>query len=276
MEQLLTDTLKQQELINNGFVQLQPLSQSVIEQLQRFYTSSKPLTGIDSFFTSTLSTDETYRAKVNSGILEILAPELEKIFTNYQPVNANFMVKPSGDAKTTCQLHQDWTYVDEEKYLAVNIWIPLIDLTPKNGAMHFIKGSHRFDKRIRGRNIYWPYYDTQRYFIENLTTPVYLKKGEPVIFIGKTFHYSPPNISGVERVGASVVVVHKEAQLYNYFQRDNNIFRAKVDAGYFTQHGVNSVDYEKNLQPEFFANAEEYKREANHELLAKAASGISS
>ena len=106
--------------------------------------------------------------------------------------------------------------------------------------------------------------------IQNFSEPVFLKSGEPVIFIGKTFHYSPPNISGKERVGASVVITHKDAELMNYFCKNETIYRAKVDAAYFTEHGVNSVDFDKNLKPDFFAYDEDYKLVVNRELLAPA------
>ena len=275
MQPLLRDEKLQAELEETGFVVLDAISDEVVEQLRVAYANTRPAVESDSFFTTTLSNDVEYRKRVNSSMLEILTDALDNVFVNHLPVYGNFMVKPSGDNKTTCQLHQDWTYVDEERFLAVNIWIPLTDLTEQNGTLHLVPGSHKLDKRVRGRDIYWPYFDAQEYLIKTSAKPVYLKKGQPVIFIGKTFHYSPPNVSQFERVGASVVVVHKEAQLYNYYQRDNNIYRAKVDCNYFVEHGIYSLDFYKELEPEFFADAEDYKREANISVIQSANTQLS-
>lgn len=268
MESLLKNTELEVLLLQNGFVKAPAISSEVVNALQQLYSQLKPNDSTQDFFTTTLSLDNDYRKKVNKGIVEVMQPELDTIFCNYQAVNANFMVKPSGSENTTCQLHQDWTYVDEEKYLALNIWVPLVDLNIENGAMHFIRGSHLFDKRVRGRNIYWPYFDRQDHLISNMSEPVVLQKGEPVIFIGKTFHYSPPNTSGTERVGASIVITHQNAQLMNYYQQNGIIYKANVEAPFFTEHGVNSKTFRQNLNPEFFAFEDYYNCTAvNKELL---------
>jgi len=50
-------------------------------------------------------------------------------------------------------VHQDMTLVDESKFSGINIWVPLVDLTEKNGVLQVLPGSHRIFPRYRGSTI---------------------------------------------------------------------------------------------------------------------------
>lgn len=254
--------------MNNGFIKGPVISADLVEKLWEKYNLLKNLNPESGFFTSTFSTNTDYRRKANDYILELLQPVLDSAFDNYQILYANFMVKPPG-AGSVCDLHQDWTYVDEEKYYTLNIWIPLLDIDVNNGTIHFIKASHSFDKRVRGRDIWWPYFDRRQHMVDTMVTAVPLKAGEAAIFNSKTFHYSPPNNTSNTRVAVSVVVTFKEADLVHYFTSNGNIFKSPVNPAYFVDYGFNSTGYEKVLKPVWFADAEEYKKVVNAGLLNK-------
>lgn len=273
---MLSNKLLQGELFDKGFVRLNKINDHTLKQLKSFYIESNPPESSDDFFTSTLSLDLSYRKKVNEGLGTILTNTVEDVFTNCKKVNANFMVKPPESMSSICELHQDWSYVDENHFTAFNIWIPLTDTNSCNGAIHFIPGSHKFDNRIRGRNIWWPYYDIQKFLIDMYAEPVYLSAGEPVVFIGKTFHYSPANLTELPRVAASMVVVSKEAQLYSYYQRNESIYRAKVTEDFFTEHGVYSASFEKNLHPELLTDANTYRKVFNEQIFKNVGVDINS
>jgi hypothetical protein len=264
---LIHNAVLQTEIDQTGFIKGPSLSAPLIEALLQAYLKLKTSNGRGSFFTTTMSNDMAYRRAANQAIVNILQPVLDETFQNFRVVYGNFMVKPPG-ADTECNLHQDWTYVDEEKYCTLNIWIPLVDTNSENGSIHLAPGSHQFDKRIRGRNIWWPYYDARDAIIKTLMKPVPLNAGESVIFNSKTFHYSPTNCSGQERVAVSVVVAPIEAKLLHYYAKAGNIYKAPItDTSYYVDYGVYAEDFAANLEPELFSSESEYRKVLNPDIL---------
>ena len=115
-------------------------------------------------------------------------------------------------------IHQDWTIVDENNFVALNCWIPLTDVDELNGALCVIPGSH------------YPAYHTVRtptspfFFSGNEDAliphaiPMRVKAGEAVILNQSVIHYSPPNRSdkirkaitaGVKSIGAPMLFHYK-------------------------------------------------------------------
>jgi phytanoyl-CoA hydroxylase len=56
--------------------------------------------------------------------------------------NVNFLNKPAGSGKPTPP-HQDGFYYSLTPNEALTIWIPLDDVDHENGALHYVKGSHK-------------------------------------------------------------------------------------------------------------------------------------
>jgi hypothetical protein len=60
------------------------------------------------------------------------------------------IVKPSASGMRT-ELHQDEAYYDPHynwSYSRVMVWVPLVDVTPYSGCMHFVPGSHRLPEGV--------------------------------------------------------------------------------------------------------------------------------
>ena len=147
----------------------------------------------DRFFTTTNSFDPSYRKACNDYINGFLLPHLHRMFDNYLPLFGNFMVKPPHN-NSACNLHQDWTFVDESAFRTVNVWLALQDTDTVNGCIHLIPGSQILPFPVRGRNINRVYENAIPSMVENLVEAVPLKKGQCIIFDSAVLHYSPNNL----------------------------------------------------------------------------------
>ena len=177
-----------------GFLTVPFINEAEVKQLNDLFDQLHPSLPQGGFISGSYSADFEYKKKASDAIVKILRPQYERLFTNYQPFGAAFLFKmPSQNSELGT--HQDWTIVDENKFVALNCWIPLTDINDTNGALHVLPGSH------------YPSYHTLRaptvpfFFSGNEdaviaeSVPMYVKAGEAVILNQSVIHYSPPNRS---------------------------------------------------------------------------------
>ena len=188
---------KQQELFDKqGYVVAPFIDEAEVKQLNDLFDQLHPnLPPGGGFVSGSYSSDFEYKKKASDAILEVLNKHYERLFENYQAFGAAFLFKMSSETSELA-VHQDWTIVDETKYVALNCWIPLTDINETSGGLQVLPGSH------------YPAYNTLRaptvpfFFSGNedavapQTLPMYVKAGEAVILNQSVIHYSPPNRSG--------------------------------------------------------------------------------
>lgn len=116
--------------------------------------------------------------------------------------------------------HQDSTFLYTEQPSAVGLWIPLVDITLKNGCLWFIPGSHKdkiYQRYVRNANGppqlvlegEIPKFD------DNLYVPVLPKKGDCVVIHGSVIHKSGKNTSDKSRPIYTFHVVEQENTEYS-------------------------------------------------------------
>ena len=70
-----------------------------------------------------------------------MAP-LADLLDDHRLFNTSILVKwPGQDG--AMGTHQDWTFVDEDRFRSVTVWCPLVDVEQRNGALELLPGSHR-------------------------------------------------------------------------------------------------------------------------------------
>lgn len=200
----------QHQLNNNGYVVLDFLNHDEIRFLNKFYTSNHP-NNISGFYTSTFAKDIDYRKEVNKTIQNQMKRNLNNYFFDFKIHCGSFIVK-GPDEKSALKMHQDMTLVDESMYTGINIWIPLIDLTPENGAIEILPKSHRLFKTYRGATLP-DIYDGIENSVHKLMHPLYLKAGQAIVFDQSIIHYSPINKSKVVRPVINTFITHKDATI---------------------------------------------------------------
>ena len=193
-----------------GYVIVPFLNEDEIKELMQLYKEFYPY-GVKGFFSTTFANNVDHREKVNVAIREICAAHIEDIFVDYKILFSSFIVK-APDERSELIVHQDMTLLDERNYSGINIWCPLVDLTPMNGAIELLPRSHRFFETYRGSSIP-DIYDNVVDEIKSIMEPCMLRAGEAIIFDQSIIHYSPPNRSTAERPVINTFVAHKDAQI---------------------------------------------------------------
>lgn len=208
---MFKDEIAQKEFDLQGYYKCKLLENEEIEAILDLYASTKDKSGLDlPFYTSIWSNNQEYKREVDSKLKEILSPKLEGLCLDFRTVFANFMVKASGQS-SALHPHQDWSFVDEEDYQSITVWIPLKDVSSYNGALEVYPKSHNINNFKRARFLDSPFRNLSALISEKFMKSIEMKKGEALFVNSRTIHSSPNNSSDEERIAASIVIVPKKA-----------------------------------------------------------------
>ena len=250
-----------------GFVKIPLLNKQEVEDLKNYYLSLKhDHIGEYGFHVSLDNTNPEYISGVFKKLFETIMPKLDPLLHDYKTFTASYVVKEAG-LQNIVPPHQDWSFVDEEQYCSATVWIPLMDVNKNNGALGLIKGSHKLfsyprsspspqSKTVLSDHMFnlFPYIEV-----------IDMKAGEALIFNNKTIHASPPNISGITRLGAGIGITQKDAQLLHYYQqpgKEELIKVFKVDELFFIQNNNSKLSklYAKNEAPKNLELIKSFKK----------------
>ena len=167
-----------------------------------------------------LSEDFDYRYSVFDTVPGLLAEASDRVFSNYKFCASSLGFKWPGD-DAVLGPHQDITLVDERHSRSYNLWLPLVDTDERNGALRFLKGSHRVLDNIRTM----PSGPTN-FLHETETLPldalelVPTRLGQAIVFDHAMLHGSGPNLT--DRVRPAVIAAYRpaEADLLHHFLPD--------------------------------------------------------
>jgi len=132
------------------------------------------------------------------------------------PMHAVFMVKESVE-RSEIAPHQDWTFVDEDRYWSLNCWVALEDVNRDNGCMYFIPGTHRLCPSLRVAPNCPGAYEQVRHMLMDYAVDVPLRAGECLIFTHAVMHGSHANRSGSPRIAATQGLRSSDATLLYYY-----------------------------------------------------------
>ena len=216
MAPLLQDAALWSGFRDDGCVQIPLLPPSAVAALLEAFRHFHPQLPASGFVSSTYSPDLGYKRAVSGCITQIIRPHLDPIFQRNRILGAAFLYKMPGP-HSQLPLHQDWTVVDEDRFIAANVWIPLVDANAENGTLHVLPGSHRVMRSIRAPTL--PFcYSGHEYLMQQHMRPLPTRAGEAVVVNQATAHYSPANMSESIRPAITVGVVSSEARLRFYYR----------------------------------------------------------
>lgn len=226
------------QLEEDGFVKLPFIADTAaLIELQHCYSGYKEAHDqMQGGFhhTTHYTQDWTLISAVNESLQSLLNPIIFEIFKNIEVLAASFIVKGMG-TDTTFQPHQDWTLVDEEQFFSMNMWVALEDVNIENGALRFLKGSHRIIRNLRMAPNFPPLFEKVQSIAEEHLTTVCLKAGEAVVFDCGVLHGSFANLSKDKRISAIIGLYSKDAPFKFYYN---------------TQEGTPPMVEEYNIKPE--------------------------
>ena len=224
MLKVFRDQALQDAFEKDGFVVVPFYNEAEIKELTELYYRMHPQDE-KGFFPSTFSKDKNYRAVADTEIRRVCARAMEQYLQDIKVICGSFIVKSPGPESAMC-VHQDMTLVDESKYTGMNIWVPLTDLTPQNGALQILMGSHRLFPTYRGSTIPGIYEEVSEEIKTYLET-LYLKAGEAVFFDQSIIHYSAANLSDKVRIVTNTFFTNKDANFnIGYWRKD---FGSKIE-----------------------------------------------
>lgn len=219
---VLINNTDQAMLDTHGFVKVPLLNPAEVEELKQVYEQYFQAETIEHFTSTNLYKDTEWRKGVAAKIDSIITAGLTRVFQNVKFWLPAFLIKPTGE-NTEFQIHQDWTFVDEEKYCSGNIWIPLSDTDSGNGTLHFLPGSHYHNiKTLRAHRA--PYiFKGHEEVVKQMCRPVAAKAGEAIIFYHSTIHYSTPNLSDKPRIAVVSAFNSADTSLKFHYLTDENV-----------------------------------------------------
>jgi hypothetical protein len=200
-----------------GYVVVRTLEDDQIARLLALWkTSMTPAHDIP-LAVSICSNDFAYRAKIDPEIRAAFAAFAARELIDYRLCVGSFLTK-RGDGTKAVAVHNDTSFVDESRFLALNLWTTLADVAPENGCLRMMPGSHRLSAPIRGtiRTFRWP--DLIPLIEARYLVDVPMVAGETCVIDPRTIHASYPNDSGVHRVCTSALAVPAESELWYCYQ----------------------------------------------------------
>lgn len=225
-----------------GFVIVDVLTDKECDEISAFHSKLNPQV-TDNFYATQNSSNYGYRSAVESFLHPIFEEKIRNLFTNHRVLYTQYMVKHSG-SKGECQLHQDWTFVNEPEMMSVNFWCALNDTDVNNGCLWFMPGSHKLKNYIRGRNIERASLKEQAFIRKYFLKPIELKKGQAVLFNCSILHESRDNKSGKDRIAAAAMIIPANVQPIHYMKNDvsdTKVVMIDADTRFYVDHSGNEM-----------------------------------
>lgn len=209
----------QERFDRDGFVSVPLLSAAEAASLAAAYEPYRAVheqIGLP-YITTSHSSDAALITEVDGVLQQVLAPAIARVMTDYKLLFGNYLVKMPVE-NSESDPHQDITFVDEDEYASVNIWVALQDTTAANGGMYFLPGSHRYMEVIRPTHHYPWAYEQVKDEIREASVSFDARAGEAFIFHHSVIHGSHPNRSGVVRLAAVMAAYSAAAPLIHYYK----------------------------------------------------------
>ncbi len=245
-----------QQLEEKGYAVTDFLSEDQVQNLLSFY-QKYPLprdstTDAPYLYRSEISADISYRQLVTQEIKKIFTSNIEALFPGYRIVYCNFISKAPNSPSVS--IHQDPSVVDETSQKSFIIWCPLIDVNEQTGCLQVVSKSHLITSNPRPRFVYAGSscsQDVVSLMQDNYLTTVPMKAGQALIFDGRSFHGSSPNLSTSERVVANCHIAPKNSSIHFCYRESQTSEKLEIfevdDAFYDSYVRGQKPEYIKSL-----------------------------
>jgi hypothetical protein len=209
------DPLLQKQFDQKGYVLLPSLLSDVdIRTLTDLFVRFQSEC-IGPFHTSHFSTDVAYKKQTHDTIVDVVFPKVAPYLNDFAPLFGNFMVK-NPDPTVALDLHADWTYVDEQRFNSVAVWVPLIDVDAQNGCLGVIDGSQKVTNKIRGPLIRQSSRDHESEWEKRYGKLLPMKAGDAIIYDHALLHYSQANKTSKARPALNLSLAPAQAPWIHY------------------------------------------------------------
>lgn len=214
------------------------LNSEEVQMMNNFFDELHPILPKEGFISGSYSSNFSYKKKVSEKIKNVYQRAYEENFKDYTAFGGAFLYKMPTE-NSDLFIHQDWTVVDESKHVALNIWVPLCDVTMENGPLMVIPGSHFANfPTLRAPTLRY-FFDHDIEIAMKQLEPILVKAGTAVVLNQSIVHYSPPNRSGSIRKAITSGLKTKDAQVIFHYKNEeeptSKIEKFEIDDDFFIQ-----------------------------------------
>ncbi len=227
-QRVLNDPALESAFNAKGYVKVPFLSGGEIETLKKAFFDTIAQSGgaktnndVDFASQEEITYDFTFidrNPEYKRQVFNIITGAFEKrtteLLAGYRPIIANFIRKKEGGGEVP--MHQNWAFVDEEKYSSVSVWVPLVDSNEDNSTLEMVDGSHKKFGQHRGPMIPWEIRHLKNEIVSRHLTPMNVKAGEGVILDDSIVHYSNINKTPGLRLAIQLIMVPVNAPTIHY------------------------------------------------------------
>lgn len=148
--------------------------------------------------------------------------------------------------------HQDMGLIDESEGPSFFAWIPTEDITNENGAMLVLPRSHKWFRWQKTHNqLFTPFRNIQDEILKWMM-PVYMDKGDVLIFDNSLLHASMPNNSNKVRICMNTSFAPNKFPLVNYQivkNNDSKVYKYMVDETFYKNFYINPNEVPDKYHP---------------------------
>lgn len=220
-----------QEYVKQGYV----IVRNVIDDatIQRVMDLHDEISTMDGYFESDkLQTSIAFGAVIHQKVIgvikEISVSILDKVLDSNLCIydfGGGIIVKSKGG---WFQPHQDCSIIDEYMGTTSYAWMPTVDMTADNGTFYALPGSHLWAAWQRSsQHLSWPLKKYENFLWEQMI-PLYLNKGDLLLFDSALIHASGANKTNEKRIAFNACIIEKNAQHVQYVQ-DKKTSKGKID-----------------------------------------------
>lgn len=257
--QIFRDPLHQKQFEEDGYVIVPFLEPEEVQALLDFKNGTRPDNRFNTnaedatYHFTFLDTNIPYKKEVFNTVMRFFQPAIDKWMIDYKPLIVNFVLKDAGYGEVP--VHQNWNFVNEDKFRSFSVWVPLVDTNKDNGTLEIIPGTHtqNFYAAKRSPWIPWYFQDFSDFVIKEYHRPLNVKAGQAVIFDDSLIHYSTPNTSQHQRIVIQNIIIPKEAEAVHYYRdpaRPDVLQTMVVDKEFY-------LDYDMRATPKGYQSVTE-------------------
>ena len=197
-----------------------------------------------SFFSQSVDVKQT----IFNQLWDFFAEPVAKYLPDYEPLIINMFDKKPGTGEIP--IHQNWTFVDEDQYTSVSVWIPLCGVSRTNGTLEVVPGTHQHVSKYRSPSIPWVFSGLENPLKEKFMQPLNLRAGQVGIIDDSVIHYSSDNHSSEHRPTIQLILKPKQAKALHYLggvEDPHQIQVYEVDSKFFMGFNMHSREINGQL-----------------------------
>lgn len=189
-------------------------------------------------------------AEVGTDILAVLHDKISALLGPYWMPSATFMTKNPNE-HGVCELHRDFSVVDERTYEYRNVWIPLVDTTRRTGALYVLPCSHKVFDYPLPMFTKWPYEKMQEKLFEAIEV-IEAKAGDLVVYSDRTLHGSFLHQGEGPRPVVHFGIFHPDCELMYYHLEEDGLVKVyPVPYAFYFENKFGNQDHRFPVRNKF-------------------------